>query len=341
MTRVIHLHLHPRRTGVTRHVETVVRALASEFQAAIFGTTFVPALPRVGALELLRMVRRGPTILHAHRNLEILLGLLLRAVGPRVRLVATRHSATAPSWLTRALLGWVDLRIALTEEGADSLERPREIIGHGIELQRFSPPARRDEAFRALGLPGRLGAGVVGRVRPTKGQADFVEAWRRLVDSAQKRPEWAEWTPILVGAVRPKDRDFAESLRRRLPSLVLTGEVSNVEAWLRGLSIVVQPSPSEGFSLVVLEAMASGACVVAARLPHFERGIIQDGETGFLYPPGDADALCKILERLLSLPERIQEVGARAAEHARRALGVEAEAARLGACYRRLLEPEG
>ena len=54
----------------------------------------------------------------------------------------------------------------------------------------------------------------------------------------------------------------------------------------RGLTILVQPSRQESFSLVLLEAMASGCCVVAAALPHYPE-LIEHGVTGFLYPAGD------------------------------------------------------
>lgn len=332
MTRVVHLHLHARRTGVTRHVGSIVRALPAELGAAAFGFGLPAGLPRVGWRALWRSVRAEPLVLHAHRNLELLLALSLRAAGRAVKVVATRHSATPPSWLTRRLMARADLRIALTDEGAELLSLPARVVGHGVALERFEPPPDRAAAFRALGLPGRAGVGVVGRVRPAKGQADFVAAWAQVADAAP------EWVPVLVGAVRPSQRAFAQSLRAELPSLVLAGEVDRVERWLAGLSIVVQPSRSEGFSLALLEAMASGACVVAAALPHYARGVVAEERTGFLYPPGDVEALRAILSRLVREPETVRRVGAEAAAHARRCFGIDTEARALDQLYRELME---
>lgn len=332
MSRVLHLHLHPRRTGITRHVESIVAALENAEEVGVFGTSLASELPRWSLGRLWRFLRAGPGIIHAHRNLEIVLGLLLRALGRGIRLVATRHAAPRPSALTRLLLRQVDLRISLTDEMAAALGSASEVVGHGVDLERFSPPADRAVAFAALGLQGRGAAGVVGRVRASKGQGDFIEAWRRLDPTLA-----SAWTPVLVGAVRPADRVLADAFAGLVPNLVQTGEVADVTAWLRGLTVVVQPSRSEGFSLVLLEAMACGACVVAARLPHFERGIITHGQTGFLYEPGDVDALRELLSALIQEPERALDVGRRAAEHARAHFGIRAEADHLRALYERLL----
>lgn len=311
-----------------------MRALSLVQQAAVFASGAALELPSLRWRELWSLARSGPLILHAHRNLEIILGLLLRALGARVRLVATRHAASPPSWLSRWLMQRVDLRVALTEEVARQLPPPVRVIGHGVDVQRFVPPRDRASAFRALGLPGERGIGVVGRVRPEKGQGDFVAAWATLGEAAQ-----AGWTPVLVGAVRPAERGFARALSGQLPELVLVGEIDRVERWLAGLTIVVQPSRSEGFSLVLLEAMAAGACVVAAALPHFARGIVEPERTGFLYPPGDVAALAAILGRLVRDPETVRRVGEAAAAHVRARFAIEHEAQTLSALYRGLSEP--
>jgi mannosyltransferase len=114
------------------------------------------------------------------------------------------------------------------------------------------------------------------------------------------------------------------------------GEQANVAAWYQGLSLVVQPTHSEGFSLVLLEALASGCCVVAANLPHFPRWI-EHGRTGFLYPPGDVKALTEHLRFLFAHPEEAQAVAARAAERARVEMGVDREASALARIYDGLL----
>ncbi|MGA9521216.1 MAG: glycosyltransferase family 4 protein, partial [Myxococcaceae bacterium] len=281
MTLVVHPHFHLRRTGVTGHVEAMVRAQDALVETRAIGSGLSESVPRLSWRELWRRARREPIVWHAHRNNELLAGLILRLLGRDVRVVYTRHAAHVPSRYTRILFRRADQVIALTEEVARALDVPGTVIGHGVDLERFTPPADRAEAFRALGLGGRHGVGVVGRIRPAKGQGDVAEAIAPLL------PSHPEWRVAFVGQARPADRAWADKLVRRLGErLTLPGEQADVARWYRGLSVLVQPSHSEGYSLVLLEAMASGCCVVASRLPHFP-ALVEHGRTGFLYPPGD------------------------------------------------------
>ncbi|WP_370459179.1 glycosyltransferase family 4 protein [Aggregicoccus sp. 17bor-14] len=323
---VVHPHFHPRRTGVTRHVEMVVPALAEHQETRTLGRTLEPGLPTIGWRELWRRAGQEPVIWHAHRNNELLWGLALKALGRRVRVVFTRHSAR-PGRFTRLIARGADRVVALTAPMAAELHLPADVVGHGIDLSRFVPPQDRDEAWRALEVGGRWGIGVIGRVRPAKGQGDFVAALAPLLAAHP------EWRAVLVGAVKPPEQGFAEALRAQGGSgLALLGERSDVERWYRGLTVMVQPSHTEGYSMVLLEAMASGCCVVAARLPYSEDAIVH-GETGFLYPPGDVPALRSLLASLLADPARARAMGAAAAAAARTRFGVSHEAQALTRVY--------
>ncbi len=123
--------------------------------------------------------------------------------------------------------------------------------------------------------------------------------------------------------------------RARSGGSTLVGELDDTPALYRGLTVLVQPSRQESFSLVLLEAMASGCCVVAAALPHYPE-LVEHGVTGYLYPAGDVAALVGLLEPLLDRPARAAEVGRAAAREvrARWTLGTEVEA--LRAVYARM-----
>src|SRR5258708_3459098 len=92
--QIIHAHLHARRTGVTRHVEDMVRALP----ALAFGDSLDVPTIRFG--ELVKIVRAQPAVFHAHRNHELLLGLGLRRLARDLRVIFTRHSERSPSAYT-------------------------------------------------------------------------------------------------------------------------------------------------------------------------------------------------------------------------------------------------
>jgi mannosyltransferase len=205
------------------------------------------------------------------------------------------------------------------------------IISHGVDLNRFKPPADRALAWAALGLGGQFGVGVVGRIRENKGQGDFVAAVAPLLQV------YPDWRAVLIGLAQGSDRAWAEGLRELTRnSLILPGEQRDVERWYQGFTVVVQPSYREAYSLVTLEALAAGCCVVATNIESHP-DLIRHGENGFLYEPGDIATLKLILESLLKNPELAMRVGANAAEEARQRFGIDHEANNLVSVYRSLL----
>jgi mannosyltransferase len=331
MPLVIHPHFHRRRTGVTAHTERIVSELARLMETRALGGHLAADVPRIGWGELWRRIRSEPVVWHAHRNNELLVGLLLRLLGREVRLVYTRHGGGVPSGFTRFLARFAEQLVTLNAQSAGWMGRPSRTIGHGVDLERFVPPADRAEAWRKLGLGGRYGVGVVGRVRPMKGQGDFVEAIRPLLG------DFPEWKPVLVGLAKGGERAWAEQLRESTGGqLVLAGEHRDVVPWYQGLSLVVQPSHSESYSLVLVEAMASGCCTVMTRLPHVPT-LLEHGRTGFMYEPGNVAELRELLKQLMREPERVRQVGLNAAEEARARFGVAHEAQALAGVYQAAL----
>jgi len=329
---VVHPHLHRRRTGVTRHVESVVPALAAHGEACVlesglYGRALREALPRLGWAELWRRACREPVVWHAHRNNELLAGWVLRALGADLRLVYTRHASHPPSWPTRLCMGLSDRVVSLTAEIARAVGLPSTVVPHGVDLHRFRPPADRATAWRALGRGGRYGLGVVGRIRPAKGQGDFATAWAQV---AVRHPDWHG---VLVGQALGPDGPFAAGLAS--PRLELVGEQADVVPWYQGLTVLVQPSHAEGLSLAFLEGLASGCCVVASRVSDFP-SLVEDGRTGFLFEPGDVKGPPGILEMLCADPARARAVGDAAAEEARARFGIDREVAALASLYREL-----
>ncbi|GHG83655.1 glycosyltransferase family 4 protein [Comamonas sp. JC664] len=334
MTLIVHPHFHNRYTGVTRHVESVVPALArdSGSETRVMGTGLSQELPRITWPELLRRLRREPVVWHAHRNNELLVGMLLKLMGRQVRLVFTRHTSIAPSGFTRFIARGADALVSLTKQVADVIALPSTVVSHGIDLSRFHPPEDRDAAWRKLGLEGRYGIGVIGRIRKEKGQGDFVQAIRPLLSAHP------EWQAVLVGLAKGPDQDWLKQQMAGIEDRIsLPGEQSVIEPWYQGLSVLVHPSYAEGYSLVHVEAMASGCCVVASKLPYLDT-LIEHGRTGFFFEPGDVQGLRELLDMLMREPERAREIGRNAAEEARRRCGVEHEARALTELYQSTLE---
>ena len=218
-----------------------------------------------------------------------------------------------------------DARVVFTPGARTEFGLPAEVIPHGVDAAAFPPPEDRARAWAALGVGGERGLGVVGRIRPEKGQGDLAEAWRALA------PEHPAWRGVLVGRVAPADAAHAERMLATAPLAVL-GERADVAPVYQGLTVLVQPSRRESFGLVVLEAMAAGCCVVAARLDTAP-ALVEHGRTGFLYPAGDVAALSAQLEALLAEPARAEAVGRAAAAEVRVRHALSEEVAGLRALY--------
>lgn len=332
MPLVVHPHFHSRRTGVTRHVETMVDALAAEpgWEACVLGWSVGVDVPRVGLEELGRRARREPLVWHAHRNNELQMGVLLRSLGWPLHVVFTRHAAGRPSWPTRLLAKRADRLIAISDAVRRDFSATAQVVRHGVDVAKLRPRDPRSVSWGKLGLAGEAGIGVVGRIRPAKGQQDFLNAVQPLLEAHPT------WRAILVGRLQRQHRRWFQSLPTH-PRVQHVPEQHDVVPWYQGLSILVQPSHQEGLGLAALEGMAAGCCVVASDVSDMAQ-IIEHGRTGFLYPPGDVAALRGILATLMQAPAQIDAVGEAAAAQAARALTLAAEAKALRRIYAELTD---
>jgi glycosyltransferase involved in cell wall biosynthesis len=115
-------------------------------------------------------------------------------------------------------------------------------------------------------------------------------------------------------------RDALEEEIRRLgvvSSVFLPGHVTDVSRWLGHATVFAMCSFYEGFSLVLLEALACGIPAVAMDCPSGPREILQDGWAGLLTPEGDDAAFQEALARLLTSTELRAQYTARGRERAR------------------------
>jgi len=336
---VIIPNLHWRYSGVTATNRMIAPRIARLLPAVWFGSDRPDGISRLTLGGLLRLLRRAkPLVWHARRNNEMMAGLLLRALGWPLKLVFTSAAQRHHTWTTRALLRRMDAVIATSDASASYLTVPHTVIMHGIDTERYAPPPDRAAAFAAAGLPGRHAIGCFGRVRAQKGTDVFVEAMCRLL------PAYPDFCAVIIGEVTPDQRGFASKLRERVDAAGLSdrirflGElpIDEVPLWYRRILIYTFTSRNEGFGLTLLEAMAAGNALVAARAGAAEK-VVREGETGMLVPTGDAAALAAALEPLMRDPEKAAALGRRAREIVIAEFGVEAEAAKIADVYRRVL----
>ena len=337
--QVIVPNLHRRYSGVTATNRMVAPKLARLVRAVWFGSYRPEGIAGMGLGDLFKLWRRErPLIWHARRNDEMIVGVLLRMLGWPLRLVFTSAAQRHHTWLTRWLIRQMDAIIATSDVSASYLKREATVIPHGVDTDVYRPPLDRAAAFAESGLPGRYAIGCFGRIRAQKGSDIFVDAMCQLL------PHYPDFTAVMVGAIVPEQTGFANDLRKRIEAagltsrIIITGEleIGEVQRWYQRLAIYAFTSRNEGFGLTLIEAMAAGAALVAARAGAAEL-VVEDGLTGVLVPTGDANALAAALEPLMRDPAAAAAMGERARRRVEQKFSLEAEASAIAGVYRRLI----
>lgn len=162
------------------------------------------------------------------------------------------------------------------------------IWARGIDREQFNPERRSPDWRRERGFAdGDMVVSFLGRLVLEKGLDVFSDA----IDTARRKGAKLRVLTIGDGPARPY---FEE----RLPDAVFTGQLTGVElaTALASSDVFLNPSITETFGNVTLEAMACALPVVAAAASG-ATSLVQDGITGSLSRPGDIDAFAEALLR--------------------------------------------
>lgn len=171
------------------------------------------------------------------------------------------------------------------------------VVGMGANVDRADGPVDdRPERYAA----GRIV--FVGIDWERKGGPELVEAFTRLA------PRHPGARLVIAGCNPAVDH----------PAIEVLGRVSHdrVGELMGAASIFCMPSHAEPFGIATVEAARLGLPTVGTTTGGFP-DTVRDGETGFLVPPGDVDALEVALDRLLSDPDHCRAMGREAATWAR------------------------
>ena len=225
-----------------------------------------------------------------------------------------------------AMVRQLDRVICVSREAALSYvdsgipeERVR-VVRNGIEPL-FAQPDR-------LGLPGdaRLVIGV-GRLTEQKGFDLLLDAAAELRTTHFYLVGEGPLASTLQAGI--EGRGLGERVR-------LLGRREDVPALLAGANVLAMPSRFEGLPIAALEAMSLGKPVVGTRVCGLSEAVV-DGSTGRLVPQGDAGALARALEEVLSSPELAAAWGAAGQRRQREEFGAERLAAETEAVYDEVL----
>ncbi|MET3794139.1 glycosyltransferase family 4 protein [Aquamicrobium terrae] len=327
-----------RLSGVTSTIIQLVPLQAKEIGIATLGPGLPDHLPRLRWWQVPGLLRRpqgaSVRVWHARRNPEMLAGVVLRDIfRAPLKLVFTSASQRRHKRWTKFLIRRMDGVIATSRKTAAYLEVPNTVVMHGIDIERFHPPADRAEAARELGLdPGQFHVGCFGRVRHQKGTDLFVDAMIALL------PRHPRWSAIVAGRATAEHKGFEADLRARVEKagladrILFVGEHRDIERWYRPLSLFIAPQRWEGFGLTPLEAMATAVPVVATDVGAFSE-LIEDSVTGTLIPRDDLGAMIAAAERWMEDEAGLGQAAANSRAHAATRFSIEGEVRRLGEIY--------
>jgi phosphatidylinositol alpha-mannosyltransferase len=269
----------------------------------------------VSAARVRRWLREGHfDVVHVHDPAAPSIGLLvcILAEGP---IVATFHVATVRSkmlaaWgpIVRPWLEKITGRIAVSDFArrvqVEHLGGDAVIIPNGVHVAAFADGPSLPGHTRGVDGPT---IGFLGRFdEPRKGLPVLLEAMRGVVS----RYPGAR---LLIAGRGDADEVrglIGEDLR---PHVALLGEISEADkaAFLRSVDVYCAPNLlGESFGVVLIEALAAGAPIVASDLDAFAK-VLDGGAAGVLVRRGNAGALARALCELLADPERRAQLSAR------------------------------
>jgi glycosyltransferase involved in cell wall biosynthesis len=309
------VHGHLAFGAVERYVEAIARALGDDAllvhadhpsvapfaELGVARRTYPPELLGSGLALMRRLAElvRGARIVHVT---DVLPPAHVAARLTGRRLVVTHHTPELPrrdslggrAWWR---LGWAVRPLVIYTSQTDRERdgrRPSRVVPLGIDVQRFGSGKRV--------LDGTV-VGNVARLAEQKGHRTLLEA-AALVRA--RRPD--------VRFAIAGDGELREELEKRadeIGDVALLGNRSDVPDLLASFAVFAYPSRFEGLCLAVLEAQAAGVPVVATPVGGIRETVV-DGETGFLVPVGNAEALAERIVHVLEHPEEARRVAAEA-----------------------------
>ncbi len=298
----------------------------------------------------LRLLRREQVVLiHAHEFSAILCGWIV-AMRAGVPFVATVHGKNY-FWeklrrrIAYRLVSRHGTVVAVSQDLKQFMcdkvgvqEQRVEVIYNGVAPAQTVTDEDVQKCKAELGISGGYPVlGIVGSLYPVKGHGFLLEAMPEIL---------ARWPKAQLLVIGRGELDAA--LKEQVEQLAILSNVhflgmrQDMPRLLSVLDAFVLPSLSEGLSLALLEAMASGKPVVATEVGGNPE-LVDHGKIGFLVQPEDAKDLAANLVKLLSDQGMMQQFSRQAAERAQQRFSMDrwsigTRTSMYGRCMSKILE---
>ena len=362
---VVVANFHRRYTGVSATIQALVPCQRRSRQIGLWdwGNLSLPAQFRW--IDLLshgwdRPLGGRYRIWHARRDLEIVMGLVLKhGFRQPWKVVFTSAAPKRPGVWLQSLLGACDAVIATSERSAAFLPRCTTVIHHGVDTHFYCPgesakslsgeltnggsgenweaPGTGATALAALGMPqNSYWIGAFGRLRPSKGTDLLVSALVEVL------PEYPLFSAFFTGLCKSAEQPYLEAMQVKINKAGLDTRIKflgdldreSVRLLYRQATLCVAASRREGFGLTPLEAMASGTAVLTS-----DAGVwpmVVDSAVGLRFETGRLDDLIEKLRTLLADPGRLLEMGRQGRKRAEAEHSLQQEADAINRLYRDL-----
>lgn len=240
----------------------------------------------------------------------------------------------------RILRHWADAAIAVSRSVREFMIHGRfipaeriNVIGNGVDLERFASPDRKAMAAvrRMLDIPeGHRLVGTVTRLRVEKGPEFFLRAIPPVLEELPTVTFLVVGDGPLRGALETLAKELGVERRVRF-----LGFRTDVPELLGLLDVLVISSLTEGFPLSLVEGMAAGLPLVATRVGGMSE-VARDGDDVLFVPPRDPAAIAAKTIALLENPGMADRLGREAAATAA-GYSMAGSAGKLAGLYGRLV----
>ncbi len=200
-------------------------------------------------------------------------------------------------------------RAELVQARVVEASRTHLVRGSGVDIDRFRPRSEEESASRTSDGPLRIL--FASRLLREKGIEELVAAFQAVRAEHPDAELWIAGEPYRPNPTSLNDSEVAAL--GQIPGVRVLGQVEDMPGLLAQVDIVALPSWREGTPKILLEAAACGLPIVATDIPGCQ-GVVEAGESGFLVPVRDVDALSQALKALVTDPERRLAFGRRGRE---------------------------
>lgn len=333
------LHAAGIRTVISPSLRVITRPVLSSWRLVPWLAGFLPS-----TLQLAHLIKQEQVdIAHTNTGVIVSSALAARFAGcPHVWHIRDWFQEFGPLWkpYSRYILANADRVLCVSKAIAGQFPNSEklEVLNNGFALGEFPEiiDTERSAARKAWGVPpDKLVVGTVGRIKfKRKGQEFLLQAAGLL------RNRGIDVTCLLAGGPAPGAEDHIAQMKQLAEKLsvqaIFTGELPDARSAYAAMDIFVLPSAQpEPFGGVVMEAMALGLPVIGTSIGGTTEQVA-DGETGFLVPPADPEAMAAAIAKLAADPDCRSRMGEKGRQRVGEEFNILTMTDRIVSVYQRL-----